>query len=312
MGAVQVLGGRYELGDAVGHGASTETFRARDTVLGRVVAVRLPRDRPASGPAVARGPDGEDSPAARVKARFLAELTLAPLLEHPAIAAVYDGGEAGLGDATLPFEVVEYVDGEPASAALGRDRLSLAGRAAEITGEVLRALEHSHAHGVVHRRVSPANLMLGRDGQVKLINFGATAAPAASVLTNLDVGISAESAAYLSPELIEGESADHRSDLYSVGCLLYTLLTGAPPFTGDSVMSVMHKHVTEALSQAPSQVARDCAAWADTIVIRALAKKPAGRYQSAAEMRAAIDRAGTGGPGASAAGWDRPVTAGFS
>jgi serine/threonine protein kinase len=301
MGAVQVLGGRYELGDAVGHGASTETFRAHDTVLGRVVAVRLPRDRPASGPAVAPGPDGDHSPAARVKARFLAELELAPLLDHPAIAAVYDGGEADLGEATLPFEVVEYVDGEPASAALGRDWTSLADRAAEITGEVLRALEHSHGHGVVHRRVSPANLILSRDGQVKLINFGAAAARAASILTNITGGISAGPAAYLSPELIQGEPADHRSDLYSAGCLLYALLTGAPPYASDSVMSVLYQHVTADPPPAPSQVAGDSAAWADTVVSRALAKKPAGRYQSAAEMRAAIDQARTGRPGASAA-----------
>src|SRR5690348_106046 len=108
MGAVQVLGGRYELGDAVGHGASTETFRARDTARDRVVAVRLPRDR--------RAPDPDDrhGPAAGLRARFLTELELAPLLHHPAIAEVYDGGEASLGTATLPFEVVEYVDGESA------------------------------------------------------------------------------------------------------------------------------------------------------------------------------------------------------
>ena len=300
MGAVQVLGGRYELGDAVGHGASTETFRARDTVLGRLVAVRLPRDRPASGPAVAPGPDGDHSPAARVKARFLAELELAPLLDHPAIAAVYDGGEADLGEATLPFEVVEYVDGEPASDALGRDATSLADRAAEITGEVLRALEHSHGHGVVHRRVSPANLILSRDGQVKLINFGAAAGRSASILTNITGEFSAESTAYLSPELIQGDPVDHRSDLYSVGCLLYALLTGAPPYTGDSAISVVYQHVMADPPRAPSKVAGDSAAWADTVVSRALAKKPAGRYQSAAEMRAAIDQARTGEIGASA------------
>lgn len=177
MGAVQVLGGRYELGDAVGHGTSTETFRARDTARDRVVAVRLPRDRSASVP------DDPHGPAAGLKARFRTELELAPFLDHPAIASVYDAGEAGLGPATLPFEVVEYVDGESAGDALGRDGTSLAGRAAEITDGVLQALEHCHGNQIAHGRVIPGNVMLGRDGQVKLINFGVAAAFPGSAIT---------------------------------------------------------------------------------------------------------------------------------
>jgi serine/threonine protein kinase len=305
MSAVQVLGGRYELGDAVGHGASTETFRARDTVLDRVVAVRLPRDRADSGA------DGLTGLATGVKTRFLTELKLAPLLDHPAIAAVYDGGEAGLGEATLPFEVVEYVDGETVREVLGRDAPSLTAPAAQITDGVLRALEHSHGHGIVHRRVSPGNVMLSRDGQVKLINFGLAAARPA-VTTGATTEISLEMAAYLAPELIRGDAADPRSDLYSAGCLLYALLTGAPPYTGETVPSILYRIITAVPPLAPSQVAGDSAAWADAVVSRALAADPDERYQSAAEMREAIDQARAGRPDPPAASQSSPPLPVFS
>lgn len=244
MGAVQVLGGRYELGVAVGHGTSTQTFRARDTVLDRVVAVRLPQGRAASVP------DDPHGPAAGLRARFLTELELAPLLHHPAIAAVYDAGEADLGPATLPFEVVEFVDGRAADIALILDRTSLAHRAAEITDSVLQALEHCHGNQIAHGRVIPGNVMLGRDGQVKLINFGVAAAFPGSAVTRSTivrstVQLTLEAAPYLAPEILQGASASDRSDIYSAGCLLYALLTGAPPYIGEAVLSVPG-HVTAA------------------------------------------------------------------
>ena len=237
-------------------------------------------------------------PAAGLRARFLTELELAPLLHHPAIAEVYDGGEAGLGKATLPFEVVEYVDGESAGDALGRDGTSLAGRAEEITDGVLQALEHCHGYQIAHGRVIPGQRHAGRDGQVKLINFGVAAVlsvPGCHPDHN-DMHRAPRSPLEVDsptwpPSILRGASADHRSDLYSVGCLLYALLTGAPPY--------YRRHRTERLSstpwrtppQAPSQVAGDSAAWADAVVSRALATDPDDRYQSATEMRAALGQA---------------------
>jgi eukaryotic-like serine/threonine-protein kinase len=277
----RLLGGRYELDGIVGRGGMAEVFRARDIRLDRIVAVKTLRED------LARD--------ATFQARFRREAQSAASLNHPSIVAVYDTGEDNEGPSHVPYIVMEYVDGRTLRDLLRDDRRLLPERALEITDGVLRALDYSHRNGIVHRDIKPGNVMLTRTGEVKVMDFGIARAVSDAQATMTQTAQVIGTAQYLSPEQARGERVDARSDLYSTGCLLYELLTGRPPFLGDSPVAIAYQHVREN-PVPPSQLDPEIPAWADSIVLRAMAKDPAERYQSAADMRTDIQRALSGVP----------------
>jgi eukaryotic-like serine/threonine-protein kinase len=277
----RLLGGRYELDGIVGRGGMAEVFRARDIRLDRIVAVKTLRDDLARDQTF--------------QARFRREAQSAASLNHPSIVAVYDTGEDMVGPTPVPYIVMEYVDGRTLRDLLRDDRRLLPERALEITDGVLRALDYSHRNGIVHRDIKPGNVMLTRTGDVKVMDFGIARAVSDAQATMTQTAQVIGTAQYLSPEQAQGKRVDARSDLYSTGCLLYELLTGRPPFTGDSPVAIAYQHVREN-PVPPSRVDPEIPAWADSIVLKAMAKDPGDRYQSAGEMRNDIQRALQGVP----------------
>jgi serine/threonine-protein kinase len=275
------LDNRYELDGVVGRGGMAEVYRARDLRLDRVVAIKtlradLARDH-------------------TFQARFRREAQSAASLNHPSIIAVFDTGEDRSEGTPVPYIVMEFVDGKTLREILRADRRLLPERAMELTDGILRALDYSHRGGIVHRDIKPANVMITRNGDVKVMDFGIARAMAGSEATMTQTAQVIGTAQYLSPEQARGERVDARSDIYSTGCVLYELLTGQPPFTGDSPVAIAYQHVREDPIP-PSQIDPQIPQWADAIVLKAMAKDPTQRYQSAAEMRADIQRAMQGMP----------------
>jgi eukaryotic-like serine/threonine-protein kinase len=275
------LADRYELGDVLGYGGMAEVLRGRDIRLGRDIAVKTLRVDLAREPSF--------------QARFRREAQSAASLNHPAIVAVYDTGESTLDGVHVPYIVMEYVDGRTLRDLLKTERHIMPTRALEITAQVLSALDYSHRNGIIHRDIKPGNVMLTRAGDVKVMDFGIARALAESSATVTQTAAVIGTAQYLSPEQARGEPVDPRSDVYSTGCLLYELLTGTPPFTGDSAVAVAYQHVREDPIP-PSRLNADISPAIDAIVLKAMAKNPANRYQSAAEMRDDIERALSGVP----------------
>ncbi|MBQ0983242.1 Stk1 family PASTA domain-containing Ser/Thr kinase [Streptomyces sp. F63] len=298
------LGGRYELGSVLGRGGMAEVYLAHDTRLGRTVAVKTLRVDLARDPSF--------------QARFRREAQSAASLNHPSIVAVYDTGEDYVDGVSIPYIVMEYVDGSTLRELLHSGRKLLPERSLEMTIGVLQALEYSHRAGIVHRDIKPANVMLTRTGQVKVMDFGIARAMGDSGMTMTQTAAVIGTAQYLSPEQAKGEQVDARSDLYSTGCLLYELLTVRPPFVGDSPVAVAYQHVREE-PQPPSTFDPEITPEMDAIVLKALTKDPDYRYQSADEMRADIEAALDGQPVAATAamgavgygayGADQPTTA---
>jgi eukaryotic-like serine/threonine-protein kinase len=271
------VGGRYELGELLGRGGMAEVRQAVDQRLGRSVAVKQLRADLAVDPTF--------------QARFRREAQSAAGLNHPTIVAVYDTGEEidPLSGVSIPYIVMELVEGPTLRDVLREGRKILPERALELTQGVLEALSYSHKAGIVHRDIKPANVMLTPNGGVKVMDFGIARAVADTSATMTQTAAVIGTAQYLSPEQARGETVDARSDLYSTGCLLYELLAGRPPFVGDSPVSVAYQHVREA-PVPPSQLDPEITPEIDAVVLKALAKDPDDRYQSAAEMRADISR----------------------
>ena len=280
------LGGRYELGHVLGRGGMAEVHLAHDTRLGRTVAVKTLRADLARDPSF--------------QARFRREAQSAASLNHPAIVAVYDTGEDYIEGISIPYIVMEYVDGSTLRELLHSGRKLLPERAMEMTIGILQALEYSHRNGIVHRDIKPANVMLTRNGQVKVMDFGIARAMGDSGMTMTQTAAVIGTAQYLSPEQAKGEQVDARSDLYSAGCLLYELLTVRPPFIGDSPVAVAYQHVREE-PQSPSVFDPEITPEMDAIVLKALTKDPDYRYQSADEMRVDIEACLDGQPVAATA-----------
>jgi len=275
----RLLGDRYELDGVVGRGGMAEVYRARDLRLDRTVAIKtlradLARDQ-------------------TFQARFGREAQSAASLNNPSIVAVYDTGEDRSTGTPIPFIVMEFVDGRTVRDLLIEGHRLLPERALEITSGVLRALEYSHQAGIVHRDIKPGNVMVTRNGDIKVMDFGIARAMSDAQATMTQTAQVIGTAQYLSPEQARGERVDARSDLYSTGCLLYELLTGRPPFTGDSPVAIAYQHVRENPIP-PSRLDPSLPPWADSIVLKAMAKSPNDRYQSAAEMQADIQRAASG------------------
>jgi serine/threonine-protein kinase len=275
----RLLGGRYELEGVVGRGGMAEVYRARDLRLDRIVAIKTLR------PDLARD--------ATFQARFRREAQSAASLNHPSIVAVYDTGEDQSTGSPVPYIVMEYVDGRTVRDLLIDGHRLLPERSLEVVSGVLRALEYSHQAGIVHRDIKPGNVMVTRSGDVKVMDFGIARAMNDAQSTMTQTAQVIGTAQYLSPEQARGERVDARSDLYSTGCLMYELLTGRPPFTGDSPVAIAYQHVRENPIP-PSRLDPDIPPWADAIVLKAMAKAPGDRYQSAAEMQADVQRAASG------------------
>ncbi|KRD40722.1 serine/threonine protein kinase [Oerskovia sp. Root918] len=283
--APRVLAGRYEVGELIGRGGMAEVHIGHDTRLGRTVAIKILRSDLARDPSFL--------------ARFRREAQAAAALNHPAIVAVYDTGEdthtePGGGTAHVPFIVMEYVEGHTVRDILGDGQAVPIDEAIEITAGVLSGLEYSHHAGIVHRDIKPANVMITPTGAVKVMDFGIARAVADSAATMTQTHAVIGTAQYLSPEQARGETVDARSDIYSTGCLLFELLTGRPPFIGDSPVAVAYQHVREAPAK-PSDLAPDVPEVLDRITLKALAKERTARYSSAAEFRNDLENAVRGG-----------------
>ncbi|MCW2765778.1 MAG: pknB [Nocardioides sp.] len=279
-----VIGGRYEIAELLGRGGMAEVRKGIDTRLGRVVAVKRLRTDLASD--------------ATFQARFRREAQSSASLNHPSIVAVYDTGEETATDGSgvaQPYIVMEYVAGRTLRDILREGRKILPERALEITSGVLSALDYSHRAGIIHRDIKPGNVMLTPSGDVKVMDFGIARAMSDASSTMTQTAAVVGTAQYLSPEQARGETVDSRSDVYSAGCLLYELLTGRPPFVGDSPVAVAYQHVREP-ALPPSDHDTELPPEIDTIVMKALAKRLEDRYQSAAAMRSDIERYLAGRP----------------
>ncbi|WP_299023234.1 Stk1 family PASTA domain-containing Ser/Thr kinase [uncultured Dietzia sp.] len=280
MTTPRLLAGRYEIGEILGFGGMSEVHRGRDTVLGRDVAVKIMR------PELARD--------ATFYQRFRREAQNSASLNHPSIVAIYDTGEEHTADGDLPYIVMEVVEGDTLRDIVKMDGPMEIDRALGVMADVCGALDFSHKKGIIHRDVKPANIMISRDGAVKVMDFGIARAVSDSTSTLTATSSVLGTAQYLSPEQARGETVDARSDLYSAGCVLYELVAGAPPFTGESPVAVAYQHVRES-PRPPSAVNPDVTPYVDAVVMHAMAKNPENRYTSAGDMRTDLLAVLTGG-----------------
>src|SRR4029453_4508543 len=281
----QVVLDLYGVGRLLGAGGMAEVFEGRDRLLARRVAIKVPLSQHAHDPDFAQ--------------RFRREAQAAASLSHPGVVAVYDtGSENG-----THFIVMEYVDGRTLKDVIRAEAPLYPDRAAEITADVCAALGAAPARGLVHRDVKPANIMLMPDGRVKLMDLGIARAAAGETLTQTAAMLG--TAQDLAPEQAQGQDVDYRSDLYSLGCCLYEMLTGTVPFRGATPVAIAYRHVREDPAP-PRQLNPDVPPALEAVCLKAMAKRPEDRYQTAAEFRADLARARAGqrtsaGPAAGAA-----------
>src|SRR6185312_10950128 len=279
MTTPQHLSDRYELGEILGFGGMSEVHLARDVRLHRDVAVKVLRQDLARDPSF--------------YLRFRREAQNAAALNHPTIVAVYDTCEAETPNGPLPYIVMEFVEGVTLRDIVHSDGPMEPQRAIEVIADACQALNFSHQHGIIHRDVKPANIMISKTGAVKVMDFGIARALADTGNPVTQTAAVIGTAQYLSPEQARGETVDARSDVYSLGCVLYEIITSEPPFVGDSPVAVAYQHVRE--DPVPPSQRRDIISpELDAVVLKALAKNPENRYQSAAEMRTDLIRVHNG------------------
>ncbi|HEY8317605.1 MAG TPA: Stk1 family PASTA domain-containing Ser/Thr kinase [Amnibacterium sp.] len=281
----RLLAGRYRVEQLLGRGGMAEVHLGMDLRLGRRVAIKLLRSSLANDPVF--------------RMRFRQEAQSASRMTHPTIVRVFDAGEetvleSGGGEAQLPFIVMEFVDGKLLKDLI-KDGPMTAAEAGHIVSGILTALEYSHEAGVVHRDIKPANVMVTRSGQVKVMDFGIARAISDSSATVAQTTAILGTAQYFSPEQAKGETVDPRSDLYSTGIVLFEMLTGRAPFTGDSPIAVAYQHVSEP-APPPSDLNPRVSEGMDAVVLRALEKDKNHRYQSAEEFRADVEAVVAGRP----------------
>jgi eukaryotic-like serine/threonine-protein kinase len=269
-----VAGGRYQLRDLLGEGGMASVYLAYDSALDRQVAIKtlhteLGREQ-------------------SFRERFRREAQAVAKLSHTNIVSVFDTGEDTLDGAVMPYIVMEYVEGQPLGSVLAADVQQYgampADKALKVTADVLAALEVSHEMGLVHRDIKPGNVMTTKRGVVKVMDFGIARAMQSGVTSMTQTGMVVGTPQYLSPEQALGRAVDARSDLYSVGIMLFQLLTGRLPFDADSPLAIAYAHVQEE-PVAPSSVNRSVTPAMDALVARALRKNPNERFPSAAAMR---------------------------
>ena len=263
----RVLGGRYVLGEVLGTGGMATVWRARDEVLGRDVAVKVLSPQYAADP--------------EFLARFEREARHAAGLSHPRLVTVFDCGV----EETMPFIVMELVAGPTLRQVLDRAGMLPAGEAVGIAAAVCEALEVAHAAGLVHRDIKPANIVLADGGEVKVLDFGIAKADGGGGVTRTQAVLG--TAAYLSPEQAAGQPAGPQSDLYALGCVLFEMLTGAPPFSADTPVGLAYRHVHDDPGP-PSARRPGLPGRLDQITGRLLAKNPAVRPSTAAAARAGL------------------------
>ena len=273
-----VIADRYELGASIGSGGMSEVFAATDLLIGREVAVKMLR------PDLAKD--------INFRERFRREAQNAGKLSHPSIVAVFDTGEVDRDGISVPFIVMERVHGRDLRDIVREDGTYSPSQAATIMIPVCHALQSSHEAGIIHRDVKPANIMINNTGGVKVMDFGIARALDDSTSAMTQTAAVIGTAQYLSPEQARGKPADARSDVYAAGCVLYELVTGRPPFEGESPFAVAYQHVQEDPTP-PSEHIPDLSPTAalnvDAVVLTAMAKHPADRYQTAAEMAADLE-----------------------
>ncbi|MCX2964869.1 Stk1 family PASTA domain-containing Ser/Thr kinase [Gordonia sp. Z-3] len=274
------LSDRYELGETLGFGGMSEVHFARDLRLHRDVAIKVLRADLARDPTF--------------YLRFRREAQNAAKLNHPTIVQVFDTGEAETEDGPLPFIVMEYVDGDTLRDVLRSNGPVSPRQAMTWMADVAAAMDFSHRNGIVHRDMKPANVMIDKAGAVKVMDFGIARAMSDTTSTMTQTSAVMGTAQYLSPEQARGIKVDPRSDIYSMGCVLFELLTGEPPFTGDSPVAVAHQHVHEDPAW-PSSIREEIPPALDSVVLKAMSKNPANRYQSAADLRSDLIKVLAGG-----------------
>ena len=275
----ELIANRYELGSVVGSGGMSVVYSATDTLLGREVALKMLRSE------LARD--------ANFRERFRREAQNAGRLNHPAIVAIYDTGETLHNDQSTPYIVMELVKGRNLKDIVADGGPLSPDEAATTLIPVCEALQVSHDAGIVHRDIKPANVMITNTGVVKIMDFGIARAldDVTSHMTQTSAVIG--TAQYLSPEQARGKPVDGRSDLYALGCLMYDIMVGHPPFDGDTPFAVAYQHVQEDPTP-PSEFIPDLSPTAalnvDAVVLTAMAKHPGDRYQTAVEMAADLQR----------------------
>src|ERR1700677_981135 len=267
---------RYQVTHLIARGGMAIVYRAQDTLLNRAVALKILYPELSEDPLFVE--------------RFRREAQAAANLSHPNIVPIFDWGE----DGATYFIVMELVDGVSLAEMLRNSVTLTAARSAQIVAQVAAALGYAHRMGVVHRDVKPGNILITRDGQVKVTDFGIAQAVSREYPL-AEAGSVMGTATYFSPEQAEGAAVDGRSDVYSLGVVLYEMLVGRPPFIGDTPVEVSSQHVhsaVPALSQFSNTVPHDL----EAIAMEALSKSPSNRYQSADELRADLIRFSEGQP----------------
>ena len=267
----EILGGRYRVEHELGRGGMAKVYHGEDTVLGRTVAIKVLAPQFADDPNFVR--------------RFRREAQAAARISNQNLVSVFDTGS----DDGVHFIVMEFVEGRTLAELLTRGGRIMPGRAIDIAMDVCRALGAAHAQGVIHRDIKPGNIMLNQRGDVKVTDFGIARMTTTTADSITQTAAVLGTASYLSPEQAQGQPVDGRSDIYSLGCVLYEMVTGRPPFLGDSPVTVASKHVLEQPAS-PSKVNPDVSSDLDSVILRALSKNPENRYQSAEEFRANLER----------------------
>jgi eukaryotic-like serine/threonine-protein kinase len=261
----RVLAGRYRLDEVIGRGGMSTVYRGTDLSLDRVVAVKVAMD-----PLLERDPV--------YASRFKREARAAAGISNSGIVTVFDAG----ADGPTRYIVMEYVEGRDLAAILRDERPLAPPRAVRIAEQVAGTLAAAHAAGIIHRDIKPGNIMVTPDGQVKVLDFGIARTTDGVNLTQTASVLG--TAPYMSPEQAMGQPADARSDIYSLGCVLYEMLTGKPPFMGDLPAAVLHQHVRVA-PKPPRALNPNVPPALDALVLEMLAKSPEDRPQTAAEVR---------------------------
>src|SRR5688500_9576839 len=277
---VSALGDRYRIGDVIGRGGMAVVYRAEDRKHNRPVGIKVMRAEVA---------------AAMGRERFLSEISIAARLQHPHILPLIDSGD----EDGLLFYVMPFLEGETLAQRLARERQLPVAEAMRITTEVVSALRYAHEHGVLHRDIKPANIML-TGGHAVVMDFGIARAMDKASTRLTSTGMLVGTPAYMGPEHVEGEP-DSRSDIYAVGCVLYEMLAGSPPFTGPTSQAILLRHLTQPVPPLTT-ARRDVSRQVELVMMRCLAKKPDERFQDMPALHAELHLAATG---ASSAGPER-------
>jgi len=277
---VRLLAGRYQVGELIGRGGMADVYSGTDSRLGRRVAIKLLRPSLATDPSF--------------RSRFRREAQDAAKMAHPTIVRIFDAGEETTTDERgseiqVPFIIMEFVDGRLLKDIIAAGPLEPA-EAMRVTGQVLTALEYSHRAGVVHRDIKPGNIMVTGSGQVKVMDFGIARAISESSATIAETSTIVGTAQYFSPEQARGEAVDARTDLYSMGIVLFEMLTGQAPFVGDNPVAVAYQHVNQQALR-PSSINPAVTPAIDAVALRAMAKDRFERFQTAAEFRTEAEAA---------------------